>query len=246
MLKRGWLVATVVGTLLVGASVGAVGATYRQNIEVDYSGIKIKLDGKIVDTGNSQPFVVVSEGRTYVPARQLAEALNAKVDWDPYAKSVLVYTANYYEAKTEGNLTTYSFPYFGARMVLPSGGEVQPGRSTLTLLQVTYPSVMVMVTRLDNAAMLPLDMMTNAAIAGLKSTMPMTITAQEKIQVDGAIGASDFMGTLKLDGLDAPFRIRIIAQSKNIWMLMSMANPSETVSDAALKSYLTGFVLPKP
>jgi hypothetical protein len=243
MLKRVWLVATVVGTLLVGASVGAVGATYRQNIEVDYSGIKIKLDGKIVDTGTSQPFVVVSEGRTYVPARQLAEALNAKVDWDPYAKSVLVYTANYYEANTVGNLTTYSFPYFGATMVLPSGGEVQPGRSSL--LQLVYPSVMVMVSRMDNEAMLPVDMMTSAAIGALKSTMPMTITAQEKIQVDGAIGASDFMGTLKLAGLDAPFRMRIIAQSKNIWMLMTMADPSANVSDAALKSYLTGFVLPK-
>jgi hypothetical protein len=52
----------------------------NKNIEAFYNDIKLMVNGKIVDTKQDTPFIY--NGRTYTPARYVAEALGATVKWN--------------------------------------------------------------------------------------------------------------------------------------------------------------------
>jgi hypothetical protein len=49
-------------------------------IDVLYNNIKIQINGKLIDTGDDKPFIY--NGRTYVPARYVAQELGATVKWN--------------------------------------------------------------------------------------------------------------------------------------------------------------------
>lgn len=90
------LIAVVSALLLVGMAAGAGAATsIRRSIDVEYSRIRLTVNDHAVDTGGSQPFLVVSEGRTYIPARYLAEAMGGKVSRDEATRQVQVLTPDY-------------------------------------------------------------------------------------------------------------------------------------------------------
>ncbi len=238
------MLAAVAATLVLGISVGATAAGFRKNIEVDYSGVKIKVDGQVVDTANSQPFIVVEEGRTYVPARYLAEALGAKVGFDSETNSVLVYTPKYMESKTEEGVTTYTFPYYGASVQWPAAGQLRP--SNAYLLQHESSNAIFQVNRIAfNPTAMPFDPMVTAMVSGLKSTLPITITGEEKITVTGAVGAKELTGIAKLAGMDMPMRLRFVADQNNIWLMMAITIPTGAMDDATVTKYLNTFTLGK-
>lgn len=119
-MRKGWFAGIVVTATVLGIATGAVGATgVRKMLEVEYRGISMKVDGRTVKT-DAEPFLVVDQGRTYVPARPLAEALNAKVGWDAGTNTVQVYTPDYVEGQTAGESTTWRFPYYGLKLKAPS------------------------------------------------------------------------------------------------------------------------------
>jgi hypothetical protein len=231
------MVALATGVLVLGMAVGATAAGVRRNIEVEYGGINLKVDGKAVDTGSSQPFVVVEEGRTYVPARYLAEALNAKVDWDAATKSVLVSTPRYYKTETQGDMTTYTFPYYGVSVKWPAGGKTQASDE---LLEVQYANNLTSVTVMNYQAA-GFDTMVDAGLAAIKQSGA-TITAEEPVTVPGAVAARDATGTMKLAGNELPMRIRFAAaDAKHLWMVMVIYNKQTDPDGAKAKSFLSGF-----
>lgn len=67
---------------LLGALIFSVPALANnsKNIEAFYNNIKIKVYGQLVNTEGNEPFIV--GGRTYVPARYVAEAMGGVVKWN--------------------------------------------------------------------------------------------------------------------------------------------------------------------
>ncbi len=76
----------VITTILFTSSL--VFAANTKTLTAVYNNIKIFINGKEVNTKNDQPFIV--NGRTYVPARYIAEGLNANVDWDATNKIITI------------------------------------------------------------------------------------------------------------------------------------------------------------
>lgn len=75
---------------LLGALIFAVPAIANnaKTIEAFYNNIKLSVYGQIVDTQGNEPFIV--EGRTYVPARFVAEAMGGVVKWNETENTVEV------------------------------------------------------------------------------------------------------------------------------------------------------------
>ena len=75
---------------LLGALIFAVPAIANnaKTIEAFYNNIKLSVYGQIVDTEGNEPFIV--GGRTYVPARYVAEAMGGVVKWNETENTVEV------------------------------------------------------------------------------------------------------------------------------------------------------------
>ena len=75
---------------LLGALIFAVPtlANNSKTLQAFYNDIKISIYGQIVDPQGNEPFIV--EGRTYVPARFVAEAMGGVVKWNAETNTVEV------------------------------------------------------------------------------------------------------------------------------------------------------------
>lgn len=73
---------------LLGALIFAlpVYAKHSTMLEAFYNDIKLMVYGNIVDTQGNDPFIV--NGRTYVPARYVAEAMGGEVEWNETENTV--------------------------------------------------------------------------------------------------------------------------------------------------------------
>ncbi len=84
--------------LVVGLTVGAIVSTSllgfadMQGIQAFFNDIKIRINGNVVDVGNDKPFIY--NGRTYVPARYVAEGLGATVKWNESDNTVEIDSKN--------------------------------------------------------------------------------------------------------------------------------------------------------
>lgn len=66
----------------------ALGATGAKDIKAYYRDIKIKVNGKIIDAGQTEPFIY--NDSTYVPIRLISEALDKVVEWDNNQSIVII------------------------------------------------------------------------------------------------------------------------------------------------------------
>ena len=66
----------------------AFGAVATKDLRVYYRNIKIKVNGKIIDVGEDEPFIY--NNRTYVPIRFVSEALDKVVEWDNNQNIVVI------------------------------------------------------------------------------------------------------------------------------------------------------------
>ncbi|MDD2554179.1 MAG: stalk domain-containing protein [Desulfotomaculaceae bacterium] len=81
---------TVALTLSLAATASAT--TGAKMIEATYRGIIIMTNGNVVtpEPGMGEPFIVTSEGRTYVPIRLAAEAMGLNVEWVDWLNAVKI------------------------------------------------------------------------------------------------------------------------------------------------------------
>lgn len=73
----------IISALVVGVTPVALAKTGATNILVQYSNIKVVVDGKELST-SKEPFIY--DGTTYLPLRAVAEAVGKEVSWDNAAK----------------------------------------------------------------------------------------------------------------------------------------------------------------
>lgn len=241
---RKGIAAAIVAALVLGISVGAAAVGGRKSIEVDYSGIRLKVDGKLVETGTSQPFVVVDESRTYIPARFLAEAMGAKVGYDAAANLVVVHTPRYVESEQNNGVTTYRFPYYGTSINWPSGGSAETGGTNLLRHQSATAGLVVDRLKHDVEAS-KFEPFVESMIEGLQMIMPITISRQYGVSVPGAVRAIELRGAMKVANVEMPIWIRLIASDSGVWMLMASTEPASTMDDETITAYLNTFSLGK-
>lgn len=95
-MKRNPKVFTVTAVILtLSLALGAAAATVKNTVtrNLNYQGITVTLDGKIVETKDAngistEPFGI--DGTTYLPVRAAAEALGLYVDWDSAKNQVVL------------------------------------------------------------------------------------------------------------------------------------------------------------
>lgn len=95
------------GMLVTGVAVGLAGTAmaYQQQATLDYTGIKITMDGKHVTPldGNGRlvsPFAI--NGTTYLPVRAIANSMGLDVQWDGDTNTVILNSGS--TAEDEGQL----------------------------------------------------------------------------------------------------------------------------------------------
>lgn len=216
----------------------AVGAAARE-ISVLYRSITIWVDGRRVAT-ETEPFLVVDEGRTYVPARALAEALGARVSWDETRSAVLVSTPGHWEEQTHGDVTTYRFPYWGASIQWPAGG-VATSLPDL-LLHVDHPTAVMTISRVESGSLGGVESAVSAYLKGMESTLSVAVTRRTPLDLAGAEGALDLTATARIQTTDVQMRLRAIQADDAVWYLAFFYHPqdaalAEAVIDRAVESF---------
>jgi hypothetical protein len=81
---HGFIIGVITMALFM-SSIPAFARVAEEIITVNYNNIKIVLNGRVLATEN-EPFVY--EGRTYLPVKDIAEALGLDVDWDGDTQTV--------------------------------------------------------------------------------------------------------------------------------------------------------------
>ncbi|MBQ9734047.1 MAG: copper amine oxidase N-terminal domain-containing protein, partial [Clostridia bacterium] len=103
-----------------------------------YRDISVTLDGKAVELGDSEPFIM--NGSTYLPLRAIGEALGLTVKWEGAASSVHLFSPEAYHQRVTEPLSldregeavletcdtvTYTYPGFELVSVRPGSGADQ-------------------------------------------------------------------------------------------------------------------------
>jgi hypothetical protein len=228
-MRKFWMGLALTGLVVVSATAGAWASTgIRKQLEVEYQDIKISVNGKTVDVGASEPFLVIEQGRTFVPARPLAEALGANVSWDQANSTVVVYGNDYVKSTIDSEYRVWSMPAHGMSLKAPRNFmklDIGVGLFQLGLFDLTGLKSMVVVNRTDvlndgSTAQERLD----ATLAGLTSLfLPDAVVTGST--ADG--NTLTVSGTTKVFGdTPATFTLRSITDGKSDWMLLTLTPTS--------------------
>lgn len=82
-----FILGALVGSMVMGGCVTALGSNGTRTIQAVYKNIKIIIDGKELET-DKEPFTY--EGTTYLPVRAVAEAVGKEVKWDSTTQTVIL------------------------------------------------------------------------------------------------------------------------------------------------------------
>ncbi|MFX4262921.1 stalk domain-containing protein [Pelotomaculum propionicicum] len=91
-MKKRIIIGLLVMALVLTIAVAASATTGSKQINATYRGIMLMVNGNIVTAqpGMGEPFIVDSEGRTYIPVRMAAEALGLNVEWVDWLNAVQI------------------------------------------------------------------------------------------------------------------------------------------------------------
>lgn len=91
-MKKRIIIGLLVAALVLTIAVAANATTGAKQIEATYRNIVIMANGSVVQAqpGMGEPFIVTSEGRTYVPIRMAAEAMGLSVEWVDWLNAVQI------------------------------------------------------------------------------------------------------------------------------------------------------------
>lgn len=89
-MKKKVIIALLAVAVMLSLAAIANATTGAKMIDATYRGIVIMTNGNVVtpEPGMGEPFIVTSEGRTYVPIRMAAEALGLDVEWVDWLNAV--------------------------------------------------------------------------------------------------------------------------------------------------------------
>lgn len=91
-MKKRIIIVLLVMAVLLTIAVAANATTATKQIEATYRNIVIMANGSVVQAqpGMGEPFIITSEGRTYVPIRMAAEAMGLNVEWVDWLNAVQI------------------------------------------------------------------------------------------------------------------------------------------------------------
>lgn len=104
-MKKRIIIVLLVTAVLLTIAVAANATTATKQIEATYRNIVIMANDSVVQAqpGMGEPFIVTSEGRTYVPIRMAAEAMGLTVEWIDWLNAVRI-TGSTSSAELEAEL----------------------------------------------------------------------------------------------------------------------------------------------
>jgi hypothetical protein len=225
-MRKLWLGLVLVGAITVSAAGAWAAQAGRRQIEVEYSNIKIAVNDQTISVGDSEPFIYVEQGRTFVPARPLAEALGAKVEWDGDTSTVQVYAKDFVRSELQGEQKVWTMPAQGFSITTPKGYYQQDlGLFNLTLAKVdfqTKSTSFVGVKRYDFGLPLSLSVKAAGVLESLRQTVLPDAALTDSKEADGkltATGTATMFGTQKVT-----FTMRILpgATAGGDWILMTV------------------------
>jgi len=238
------LVAGLLAAALLAGATGAVATdAIRKQIEVEYRGMKITVDDQTVAIPSDlEPFLYLEKGRTYVPARPLAEALGAEVGWDAETSTVKVYSKTYATSTREGDLNVWTMPAHKFSIKAPVGFVRQElGFAVLQLgpLDPMGTSPMVAVQRLSpddrSSGIKLMEVMIGLQLTFLRDLSPLPSTEENGYLT--MRGSAKFLGSVP-----STFAVRLIPHAQGDWVLFALVPDSlkeqmEGVTDAVLNSF---------
>jgi len=82
---KGIAIGVIITTIFMAAAIPAFAMARQETITVHFNNIRIAIDGQVVQTEN-EPFV--HNGRTYLPVRDIADAMGFDVTWEDATNTV--------------------------------------------------------------------------------------------------------------------------------------------------------------
>ncbi|MFZ5828130.1 MAG: stalk domain-containing protein [Bacillota bacterium] len=243
-MRRRWITGALAIALALsaGAGAGAWAATsVRQQIEVEYRQIQIKVDGEAV-TVDAEPFLYLEKGRVFIPARPLAEALGARVEWEDQTSTVQVYTKRHVISRVEGERRVWSMPGAGFEVRAPLGWLRQEGDGS-ALLHLALPDPnglngLVGITRLPEETA-PLATQFDQVIEGMRFVYT-DLKLTEQSDAGGRITAR---GTAMLAGRPVGLSFRMIESQGGNWLLFGLyPEASRSTLEPAIDGIFSSFV----
>lgn len=241
-MRRRWITgALVLALALLSAGAGAWAASNRQQIEVEYRQIQIKVDGETV-TVDAEPFLYLEKGRVFIPARPLAEALGAKVEWEDQSSTVQVYTMRHVTTRVDGERRVWTMPGAGFEIRAPLGWVRQEGDGS-ALLHLALPDAsgmngLVGITRLPEETT-ALATQFDQVIEGMRFVYT-DLKLTEQTDSAGRITAR---GAAKLAGQSVGLSFRMIEAKGGNWLLFGLyPEASRSAIEPAIEGMFGSFV----
>lgn len=238
-LKKRWLVAAFASTLVFGVAVGAAAGTeIRKQVEVVYRGIQVTLDGKPA-TLESEPFVLVSDGRTYVPASSVAELLGARASLDETTGILNFSTSKNWKVRREEGFATYTSDYYGFGIRYPSDGVGMPLPGYLHYYG-SKNGYSFSVSQHEIPADSDFERASELFVNGYTKDFPRQWLTRQSIAVPGADEGLEVSGTVNINGEQAHFRLRLLRTGTRFWTVAAVYAPENA---SLAKEVLDSFVL---
>ena len=133
-------------TLLLSGTIGAA-AAYQRQATLDYTGIKITLDGQSITptdaNGNAvEPFAI--NGTTYLPVRAVANAMGLNVNWDQSTQTVKLTTPGASTPTTTPTTTTPptstvpNYPAISTGTTVGAQNALESAKQYLAIMPFSY------------------------------------------------------------------------------------------------------------
>lgn len=231
-MRRSFVTLAVAGALLTGAAAGAwaAAAETRRQLEVSYQNIKIRVDGAEVQS-DAEPFIAVDSGRTFTPARPVAEALGARVEWDAAARVVQIYTPGYATVESTAAGQLWRMP--GNRIRLATEPRFRQVEAPGALLQLLSEDNQTGVSVVRQAGA-PTD--ANAAVesflAGLRGISGGVTVLQHISARLGARPATELSLLVKLGAGDFRYWARLAVSDGQLWVVTVYAPAAAAAAQA--------------
>lgn len=198
-LAKRWLAAALAATFVLGLGAGVYAKDLTTMLQVRYRDIKVMVDGQEV-ISDTEPFIVLEEGRVYLGARALAEALGATVDWDDAASTVIVTSGQAATETRSGDKLVYNDPRHRISLSVPGTWERidNPAVTVAYADPVTASNATLVVTPAEAGA--TLDAQTDAVMSTIKTLFKVDSISEKAVTTVAGLSARRFELTVTTEG----------------------------------------------
>lgn len=218
-----WLIAGLTGVFVLGLAAGAYAKDLTTMLQVRYRDIKVMVDGQEV-VSDTEPFIVVAEGRVYLGARALAEALGATVAWDDASSTVIVTSGQAATETRSGDKIVYSNPRQRISLSVPGTWQSvnSPAVTAAYSDPVTSSNVTLAVTPAEPGQ--TLDAQTDAVMNTIKTLFKVDSISEKSVTTVAGLPARRFELTVTTEGAAVRQHTYVFTAHDNLYVLSFSAS----------------------